>query len=157
MSLGVKRFLLAVCGWSAFAILASVSAATPTLADSRLCATATIHESFVTPNGAEHAPGKLTLCRGRFSPSRAMHVGYVDGASVGMFFSERGRSEAPTDDEPFMMFARDRAGRLHLYGFSAPCRDGMETFLFSPLRHHELGSLRRADPQADFFATTHPG
>ena len=131
MSLGTRRFLLAVCSWSAFAIFTSVFVATPALADSRLCATATIHESFVTPNGAEHAPGKLTLCRGQFSPSRAMHVGYVDGAPVGMFFSERGQSEAPRDNQPFMMFARDRVGRLHLYGFSVPCRDGMETFQFN--------------------------
>ena len=128
---GTKRRLPAVWRWSALVILGFVSVVTPALADSRLCATATLHESFVTPGGAEHAPGKLTLCRGRFSPSRAMHLGYVDGAAVGMFFSERGRSEAPTDDEPFMMFARDRLGRLHLYGFSAPCPGGMETFLFS--------------------------
>jgi len=131
MSLGASRLLLAVCGWTAFAILVSASVATPVLADSRLCTTAAIEETFVTPNGAEHAPGKLTLCRGPFSPSRAMHVGYVDGAPVGMFFSERGQSEAPTDDEPFMMFARDRVGRLHLSGFSVPFSGGMETFLFS--------------------------
>ena len=54
----------------------------------------------------------------------------ADGVAVGMFFSERGQSEAPTDDEPFMMFARDRVGRLHLYGFAVPFPGGMETFLF---------------------------
>ena len=143
MNLGTRRVMLAVCCWSALAIFTSVSVTTPALADSRLCTTALIHESFVTPGGAEHAPGKLTLCRGRFSPSRAIHVGYVDGAAVGMFFSERGQSEAPTDTKPFMMFARDRAGRLYLYGFSVPYREGMETFLFGGLPGTQASSQRR--------------
>jgi hypothetical protein len=59
-----------------------------------------------------------------------MYVGYVDRAAVGMLLSRRGLSEAPADTSPYMMFARDRAGRLHLYGLAIPCREGMETFRF---------------------------
>jgi hypothetical protein len=129
MKHGARGILPAV--WPALAILVILSVSTPTVAETRACATATLDEPFVMPGGTEHAPGKLTLCRGlEYSPTRTMYVSYVDRASVGMLFGERGRSEAPTDNEPYMMFARDRKGRLHLYGFAVPCREGMETFMF---------------------------
>jgi hypothetical protein len=94
------------------------------------CATAEVTERFVLPDGSEHGPGKITLCPDQNSPVQAMHVGYVDRSQIGLFLSYRGRSEAPVETRPYMMFARDERGRLHLYGFATPVADGMETYLF---------------------------
>ena len=94
------------------------------------CATAEVTERFVLPDGSEHGPGKITLCPDQSTPAQAMHVGYVDRAPIGLFLSHRGLSEAPVETRPYMMFARDERGRLHLYGFAAPTSSGMETFLF---------------------------
>jgi len=128
MKHGAERHLTAVCARTVLAILALVLLAAPAMA--RVCVTSTVSEPFVMPGGFEHAPGNLRLCHGpEYSPSRMMHVGYVDRAPVGMLFSRRGMSEAPTDTEPYMVFGRDRQGRLHLYGFSVPGTNGMETFL----------------------------
>jgi hypothetical protein len=123
--------LTRVCAWSVTTLIIIFYATAPVAAEARACATVKIDESFVMPGGSEHAPGMLRLCQGgAFSPSRALHVGYVDGDQVGMLISQRGLSEAPTDDQPFMIFARDHRGRLHLYGLALPCAEGMETFLF---------------------------
>ena len=141
MKHGAERLLTAVCAPTALAILALVFAVAPAVAETRVCVTSTVSEPFVMPGGFEHAPGNLRLCHGsEYSPSRMMHVGYVDRTPVGMLFSRRGLSEAPTDTKPFMVFARDRQGRLHLYGFSVPGRDGMETFLLegSAVNHAQL-------------------
>lgn len=109
------------------AILVSGSA----MAESRFCATATLDEPFVMPDGSEHAPGKLTLCRGvDYTPSIAVHVGYVNRRPINMLFSDRGLSETRDQTDPYMIFSRNKAGRLQLYGFSIPCPKGMETFLF---------------------------
>jgi hypothetical protein len=130
MNHGAERRLTAVCAGTALAILALVLLAAPAVAETRVCVTSTVSEPFVMPGGFEHAPGNLRLCHGpEYSPSRMMHVGYVDRAPVGMLFSRRGLSEAPTETRPYMVFGRDRQGRLHLYGFSVPGTDGMETFL----------------------------
>ena len=111
-------------------VLALFLAAVPAAASGGSCATAVVSERFVLPDGSEHAPGKITLCPNQATPSQAMHVGYVDRAPIGLFFSHRGRSEAPVETQPYMMFARDRRGWLHLYGLATPVAGGMETFLF---------------------------
>ena len=117
--------------WSVVVVLTILFVATPALAQTRVCATATLDEPFVLPGGSEYAPGKLTLCRAPvYTASQTMYVGYVDRYPVGMLFSRPGLSEAPGDSEPYMMFSRDRAGRLHLYGLAIPCHEGMETFQF---------------------------
>jgi len=101
------------------------------MAETRVCTTTTLDEPFVMPGGTEHTPGKITLCHGLdYNPTLAMYVGYVDGEPIRMLFGYRGVSEAPTETEPYMTFARDQAGRLHLYGLAIPSRDGMQTFLF---------------------------
>jgi len=126
-----RGLLPKACIWSAVVVLTALFLTAPALAESRTCATTTLDEPFVLPGGFEHAPGKLTLCRAAVhTPSKAMYVSYVDRAPVRMLFSRRGLSEGPAENEPYMMFARDRAGRLHLYGLAIPCRDGMETFEF---------------------------
>jgi len=96
------------------------------------CATAEVTERFVLPDGSEHGPGKITLCPDQASPAQAIHVGYVDRSPIGLFLSHRGRSEAAVEMRPYMMFARDQSGRLHLYGLATPVTGGMETFLFDP-------------------------
>jgi hypothetical protein len=131
MKHGTRGLLLTASAWSAAAVLALLSVSGPAAAETRVCATITIDEPFVMPGGVEHAAGRLTLCRSlEYSPSRTVYVGYIDRAPVGMIFGQRGLSEAPTESDPYMMFARDRWGRLRLYGLSIPCREGMETFLF---------------------------
>ena len=130
MKQGAARLGSPVWAWTALAILALVFAAAPAVAEFRVCVTGTVSEPFVMPGGFEHGPGNLRLCHGpEYSPSRMMHVGYVDRSPVGVLFSRRGLSEAPTDTKPFIVFARDKQGRLHLYGFSVLGRDGMETYL----------------------------
>ena len=120
MKHGAARLLTAVL----------IFAAAPAVAEIRMCVTSNVPERFVMPGGSEYGPGNLRLCHGPdYSPSRMMHVGYVDRAPVGMLFSRRGLSEAPADTKPFLVFARDKQGRLHLYGFSVHGKDGMETFL----------------------------
>ncbi len=117
--------------WAVVAALAILLVSGPVVAEARVCSTVTLDEPFVMPDGSEHEPGKLTLCRTPvYTPSQAMYVSYVDRAPIGMLFSSRGLSEAPTDREPFMMFARRGDGLLHLYGLGVPCREGMETFRF---------------------------
>jgi hypothetical protein len=131
MSHPTRRFLPTTSARSGLAILALLLLSAPALADTRVCTTTELDEPFVLPSGLEHAPGKLTLCRGlEYSPTRTIYVGYVDRAPVEMLVSQRGFSEAPTDPVPYMMFARDREGRLHLYGLSIPFHAGVETFLF---------------------------
>ena len=136
---------LSPTAWSVMALLAILLVANPVITEARTCATVTLDEPFVMPGGFEHAPGKLTLCRASaYSPSQAMYVSYVDRAPVGMLFSLRGSSEAPSDREPYMMFARDRAGRLHLYGLAIPSRDGMETFRFGDFPSRQTRVVTRA-------------
>ena len=131
MRRGARGLLLTASIWTAIAAFTVFVVPGAAMAETRVCATATLDEPFVMPGGAEHPPGKLTLCRSaNYTPSRAIHVGYIDRRPISMLFSVRGRSEAPTVTEPYMMFSRDRAGRLRLYGFAAPSQDGMETFLF---------------------------
>jgi hypothetical protein len=128
---GTRRSLPTASVRSAVAILALLLLSAPTLAETRLCTTTELDEPFVLPSGLEHAPGRLTLCRSlEYSPSRTIYVGYVDRAPVEMLVSQRGFGEAPADPVPYMMFARDREGRLHLYGLSIPSHQGVETFLF---------------------------
>ncbi|GAF99885.1 unnamed protein product [marine sediment metagenome] len=134
---GAESHLKAVCTWAGLVIL--VLAVAPAAAETRVCVTSAVPEPFVMPDGLEYAPGNLRLCHGpEYSPSRMMHVGYVGRTPVGMLFSRRGLSEAPPDSKPFMVFSRDRHGRLRLSGFSVPGRDGMETFLL------ELPTINRA-------------
>ena len=131
MRMGVRGFLLTASIWIAIAVFAVFVVPGAAMAETRVCATATLDEPFVMPGGSEHAPGTLTLCRSAgYTPSRAIHVGYVDRRPINMLFSYRGLSEAPTTSEPYMMFSRGESGMLQLYGFSVPCQDGMETFLF---------------------------
>ena len=131
MRMRAGGLLLTASIWTVIAVFAVLVVPGAAMAEARVCATATLDEPFVMPGGSEHAPGKLTLCRSaNYTPSRAIHVGYVDHRPINMLFSFRGLSEAPTTTEPYMMFSRDESGRLQLYGFAVPCRDGMETFLF---------------------------
>jgi len=123
--------------WVAVGAVAILFLTGPVVAQARTCSTVDLDEPFVLPDGSQHAAGKLTLCRAPVSsPSEALYVSYVNRAPIGLLFGRRGRSEAPTDRQPFMMFARDHAGRLHLYGLGVPRQDGTETFRFErfPLR-----------------------
>ena len=131
MRYGARRVLLATCAWTVLGVFALVLTSAPAVAYDGDCATSTLEERFVLPDGSQHAAGKITLCRSQSTPSVAMYVGYVDRAPIGLFYSHRGRAEAPTQTEPYMMFARDQQGLLHLYGLALPISSGMETFLFA--------------------------
>jgi hypothetical protein len=83
----------------------------------------------VLPDGTEHASGAITLCQDLdFTPASALHVSYVDGMPIGMLLGNRSVAEAAGDDRPFMLFARDSGGLLHLRGYGVPGRGGFETY-----------------------------
>lgn len=98
-------------------------------AGQRHCAAAEIPEPFVLPDGSEHAAGSLKICKlQKHYPSTTLMVGYVDGRNVGMLLGLAGHNEADESAEPFMIFARDDAGKLRLYGYGLHDGGGMATF-----------------------------
>jgi len=142
----VSRRLVVACAMATLVFLASVSAAS---ADVDGCITAEVPERFVLPDGDEYAPGKLTLCRNRqFSPARALLVGYVDRAAVGMLYAAPEANEPPADSDPFLVFVRDEEGKLHLHGYSVACRDGMESFAVEGLGRERIRVLTQTGPSA---------
>jgi len=98
-------------------------------AGQRLCTVATIQEPFVLPDGSEHAAGSLKICHLQHHyPSTDLLVSYVDGKNVGLLLGVAGHNESGPDAEPFMIFARDREGKLRLYGYALREAGGVATF-----------------------------
>ncbi len=139
------RELAVACAMAAL-LAGSVSAAR---AEIGRCISADVPETFVLPGGAEFEPAKLTLCRNRqFSPARALLVGYVDRAAVGMLYALPEIGEAADGSEPFVLFVRDEEGKLHLRGYAVTCRDGMESFSIEGLGRERIRVLTRTGSAA---------
>jgi len=112
---------------------------------SAVCARATLAEPLVLPDGSSHPGGELTLCVHRdYSPVASLHETYVDGHPIGLLISRRGVSEGNSRDRPFMMFHRDRRGRLHLYGYATPVGQRWVTYLLGQQPGTQTPSLARA-------------
>jgi hypothetical protein len=97
-------------------------------ASDNACVSANIGTPFWLPDGALHAPGKLTLCSVReFSPVSNLHRLDVDGRTVGVFLSRKRQAEG-TGLSPEIVFSKDAAGNLRLLGYSMPEREGVLAF-----------------------------
>lgn len=121
--------------------------ASPASAKSRTCASTTMTEPFVLPGGLEHPPGELMLCHHlKYSPSKMLMLTYVDREPTGLLLGHRGQGESTTTTKPFMMFARDAAGRLHLYGYAMPRRGGLDTFTLA-VAPGPGGTKKQPDPE----------
>ena len=108
-------------------------AAGPLLAGTT-CASATIEEPFLLPDGSAREAGNLRLCRGEdFTPSQTLHVGYFDREAFGMLVGSP-VGVAESEGSPYLLFVRNEAGALLLAGYSLPSGEGMETFWLQPLK-----------------------
>lgn len=108
------------------------------------CTSAPIPETFLLPDGTEHAPARLTVCIDRrYSPVSALHLVRVNGMSVGMHLSRHSTSEGPGSGDAFMMFNRGTDGRLYLVGYANPGRDGMEIYTLRPSARRKTVDSRR--------------
>ena len=115
--------LMAIAG---LAVPAAFGASTDT------CVSANINAPFWLPDGALHAPGRLTLCSVReFSPVSNLHRLDVDGRTVGVFLSRKRLAEG-SGIIPEIVFSKDCAGNLTLLGYSWPGREGMIAFRLPP-------------------------
>ena len=75
MSHGTRRLPPTASARFRVAIVALLLLSAPALTQARVCATTDLDEPFVLPSGLEHAPGKLTLCRGlEYSPTRTLYA-----------------------------------------------------------------------------------
>ena len=92
------------------------------------CASAVVSETFVLPDGSEHAGGKLTLCDRSYNPVRSFLGTYVDGVAVGWFVTDRRRTELSAEGTETIVFRRDTAGRLRLVAFAAADARGFDLF-----------------------------
>jgi hypothetical protein len=92
------------------------------------CASAVVSETFVLPDGSEHAGGTLTICDRRYNPVRSLVGTYVDGVAVGWFVSDRRRTEMSDQGKETIVFRRDAAGRLRLAAFAAAGVRGSDLF-----------------------------
>jgi hypothetical protein len=115
-------------------------------AGQRLCTSATIEEPFILPDGSKHEAGALKICHlQKYYPTSTLLVSYVDGKNVGLMLGVAGPNEAGAASDPFLMFARDRDGRLRLYGYGLSEANGLATFtLYRP--DHLRASLRPSAP-----------
>jgi len=106
------------------------SLATPASAGSGVCATATIAEPFVLPDGSRHPAGVLKLCHGgTFSPVSSFHTTFVDRMPVAMFLGHH-QTVAPAEDSAYaLLFARADDSQLRLIGYTLPSRGGAETHM----------------------------
>ena len=100
----------------------------------RSCVTAKLDAPLILPDGSEHPAGSLSLCKTRHeSPVSTLYEAFVDKISVGLLQGHRVDTEASGEGPPYLMFLRDSAGRLRLYGFADPKRDGIEAFIMRPV------------------------
>lgn len=130
MSRVLRRWLLPTL-MAAAAVLAVPAALG---ASNDACVSANINAPFWLPDGALHAPGRLTLCSVReFSPVANLHRLDVDGKTVGVFLSRKRVAEGP-GVSPEIVFSRDAIGNLKLLGYSLPDREGALAFRLDPAR-----------------------
>jgi hypothetical protein len=93
------------------------------------CATAQVPEPFVLPDGSEHPAGSLRICPvQRHVPTTELLVSYVNGKQIGLLLGTSGHNEIGPGEESFMIFARDPAGRLQLYGYVIQEGDRLATY-----------------------------
>ena len=122
--------------WLLPSLMAATVLATPAAfaATNDACVSANINAPFWLPDGALHAPGRLTLCSVReFSPVSNLHRLDVDGRTVGVFLSRKRVAEAP-GVSPEIVFSRDAVGNLKLLGYSLPDREGALAFRLDAAR-----------------------
>ncbi|HEX5043522.1 MAG TPA: hypothetical protein VFV75_11485 [Candidatus Polarisedimenticolaceae bacterium] len=122
-----RRWLLSI-------LMAAAAAPATFAAANDACVSANINAPFWLPDGALHAPGKLTLCSVReFSPVANLHRLDVDGMTVGVFLSRKRVAEG-TGINPEIVFSKDAVGNLKLLGYSLPEREGTLAFRLPPAR-----------------------
>jgi hypothetical protein len=116
------------------------------VAGTGVCATATLEEPFVLPDGSEHPAGRLTLCRdGRYSPVSAMHRTFVNRMPVGIFNGREEQGAQLADDENyFMLFTRRSDRPLRLVAYSLPDYGGSQTHVLHRPRVVVKDSIDRA-------------
>jgi len=123
---------------------------------SGVCTTAEVAEPILLPEGTEHPAGSLTLCVSHhFSPVTTLHKTYVNGRQIGLLQSRRGESEGGAE-QPFFVFHRDHAGKLHLYGYASPQGNKMITYTLNSPGAERLARSRAARRAEDRKLTPDP-
>lgn len=115
------------------------------------CVVAAVPEAFALPDGTKAEPGSLELCFTReYSPAAGLHELRVDGRPVGMFVSERRRTEGVTELGDAIVVLRRRAdGSLALYAYAVRAGDRMVAYRLRPLdrwTRRATRSVEREDP-----------
>jgi hypothetical protein len=94
------------------------------------CIGASIPEAFVMPDGRVFPAGPLKMCYSRdYSPVSGMHKTWADGAAIGMYVSQRSRTEGlPERAQPYFLFERGPEGELRLLSYAVPDGDAYQVY-----------------------------
>jgi len=116
------------------------------------CVVADVPSAVVLPDDTVHAAGSLKVCFDKlYSPVAGLHVTYVDGRSVGMFVSRLDESEGLGGlQQPFFVFARNRAGRLVLEAYAWPDNDKFYIYRVrgaGPVSDAQRTAVKQARPE----------
>ncbi len=113
------------------------------------CLRVEVPSPMVLPDGSVHPAGTLELCMsGTFSPVAALHTTRIEGATVGLLLSRRGKSEEPVRDDPYVLFHRTPEGSLELLGYAWPDGKTMNTYLMKDFGGRATGKHGGRTPSA---------
>ena len=83
------------------------------------CLTVNLARPVIFPDGAEHAPGQLTLCDWKtYTPIAQIHRSYVDGHPIQMLMGTLTSNEREVTEPSEVFFRADGRGRLELLGYA---------------------------------------
>lgn len=110
-------------------VVASLSSSPVPAGEKGRCLRADVPAPFVLPDDTVHPAGTLTLCVTDYSPVASYHRVLVNGAPVGMLFSQRRVPEDKPAKEPVVLFRRNDAGELRLLGYIWPIADKSHAYV----------------------------
>lgn len=119
------------------------------------CAEAAVPEAFTLPDGTTVEAGTLRLCfTRRYSPAAGLHEVRIDGRPVGMFLSERRRTEGIAElGDALVVLRRRTDGSLALYAYAVRDGDRMVAYKMRPTGPRARRAMRDLDRGTPDLAT----